>query len=416
MKLGSTRKNKQKGSASSSIIDAELVTAVDDDITLETNPLGSLESGPSDAEAALDLNEVQPQPPTSLLALSLSLDPEIASLRIPFVDGERSIDGKLAFIVPLPSTHGTGEEMYGIAIPHDFAAAITMESFDSDNNLVVRHLSPDDDDNEEIMQIMATQLSNTMGDEVKLQRTPRILTISGPLNKIINTENWQDEIMPPSIPTSELLSDEGNESIQSFREFMKQELGEEEYQKTLLEAKSADIDDDLATLFSGPTQALEGDDNESMMEMIQSLMRDIEEGMKESGVSPQGTESLSGSIEKKLANELKVLPGTKDLDHGGVALKLISYRFSPKSGSGSSGSSGNVYSLVHLLKPFALIGRYIGPREVFDRSDRTARTKSLTEDVYFELLSPQEAQLVIPRLEEICRDDLRAAGIEFAQA
>ena len=56
-----------------------------------------------------------------------------------------------------------------------------------------------------------------------------------------------------------------------------------------------------------------------------------------------------------------------------------------------------IYSLVKLLQPFALIARY----------------NTENEDVRFELLTLEEEKLVVPKLEEVCRDDLAQAGLKL---
>jgi hypothetical protein len=77
------------------------------------------------------------------------------------------------------------------------------------------------------------------------------------------------------------------------------------------------------------------------------------------------------------------------LDHEGVALKLLSYIF----------AGGRSYSLVKLLKPYALVGKYI--------VDET--------DARFELLTTSEEKIILPRLEEVCMQDLESAGLKFSK-
>jgi hypothetical protein len=249
---------------------------------------------------------------------------------------------------------------YGIAVPFDHGAAIVVEEPDGS----VVYLSPDDDENVELMEIMARQLQEHVDEDLKLQRTPRVLTISGDLLKY--TDKWQDELLPKPVDVDTLLEDE-DESVEGFREFMRKELGEEEYAKTIQEAAmmtSNDIDDEIMELFNIPGIGESKDDVEGIEKMLRSMMSDDDED-----------ESFPGINKDKL-------------DQEGVALKLISYRF----------GDGKAYSLVYLLKPFALVGKYV--------SDET--------DVRFELLKPDEERIVIPKIEELCREDMERAGLTLA--
>ena len=76
-----------------------------------------------------------------------------------------------------------------------------------------------------------------------------------------------------------------------------------------------------------------------------------------------------------------------DLEHEGVALKLVGFNF----------KDGNIYSLVKPLKPYTLVGK-----------------KSNDEDdLRFCLLTKAESKLVIPRLQDVCRADLKVLGLEL---
>ena len=280
----------------------------------------------------------------SLLDISLESDADWNVTRIPFLDGENFIDVKLAFMAELDGVQ------YGIGVPFDHAAAITIERNDQ-----VLNLSPDDPDNEEVIQIMASQLQEHVGKDLTLKKTPRILTIKGPLE--VYTRDWKDKLSPESIETKTLL-DDGDEDLKFFHDFMRKELGEEEYQKTLQEDPS-EIDSDIFDLFDsfareGPHTAetlfpngLNGDDDLFIKEMEEFV--------------------------------------NKDISHDGVALKLLSYKL----------PDGNKYSVVHLLKPYALVGK-------FTEND---------DDIRFELLSHKDAELLVPRLEEACQKDLQKAGL-----
>ena len=294
----------------------------------------------------------------SLFELSLESDPQWKEVRIPFVDNQHGtvIDGTLAFCVELEGIS------YGIAVPCDHAAAITVEDTDGS----VMNMYPDLEENEEIMEIMAAQLVENVGADLSLKRTPRVLTIEGDLDQY--TKNWEEEILPKPNAVEELM-DDSDEDLQFFHDFMKKELGEEEYEKTMAEPVTAeDIGDELMELFDIPGFGTRKDDVAGVEAMMKSLLdeEDPSEGMEE---------ALGGDI----------------LDHEGAALKLISYNF----------KNGKSYSLVQLLKPYTLVGRL---------------NKEVTENegIQFDLLSPEEEKIIIPKLEELCRKDLEASGLSLA--
>lgn len=298
----------------------------------------------------------------SLFDLSLESDVDFLDTRIPFIDyhsrsgsSTNYIDVKLAFMAELNGVQ------YGIAVPFDSAAALTLEKEDGS----VQYLAPDLDENEELMAIMARQLQEHVGDDLLLLKTPRVLTISGPLDNY--TKNWQHTLIPDPFKPTELMSkiDDGDE-LAFFHKFMKDELGEEEYQNTLNETPDTDEMKELLELFEVIGLGDKTIDEEGIEELLQSILKPEEDF--------------------ELAKESL---GLNSLDHEGVALKLISYVF----------AGGKSYSLVKLLKPYALVAKYVP-------DDKDAR---------FELLTPAEEKLIIPRLEEVCKQDLDAAGVKLSK-
>jgi len=290
----------------------------------------------------------------SLLELSLDMDPQWKEARIPFVQGNEYIDCNLAFTVDLDGT------TYGIGVPCDAAAAVTVE----DGGDKVTYMNPSLEENEELVEIMAAQLQELLGDDVYLRKTPKILTISGNLDKY--TAEWKEELFNETVSTQDLLDDSG-EGLDFFYNFMKEELGEEEFQKTLDECKDggASIDKDVLDLFNVPGLGDQADDIQGMEAILQEMLKEQEEG-----VAPSFTEL------------------GEDLEHEGVALKLIGFNF----------RNGKSYSLVKLLKPFTIVGKYV-------EGDK--------DDLRFDLLTPDEEKLVIPRLEQVCQQDLEDAGLSL---
>jgi hypothetical protein len=301
----------------------------------------------------------------SLFDLSLESDRDFSRTRIPFVDTtilttsrNNYIDMKLAFMVSLD------DAQYGIGIPFDTPVAVTYE----DEQQTVEYLSPDTDNEDvlELIAIMATQIHDQMGPDLQLQHTPRMLTVSGPMQKY--TQDWETKLVPSPIEASVLLKtirnynataatdyerDDGEHDLAFFHQFMKQELGVEEYEKTLNEELSEDVLNELLPFFLIPDVA-----NDTL---------------------------LTPESDFEIAKD--VLGIREKLEHGGVALKLISYIF----------ANGKTYSLVQLLQPFAIVGKYI-------LENAEGR---------FELLSPEEEKSILPRLEEICQQDLLKTNLRL---
>ncbi|CAB9498985.1 expressed unknown protein [Seminavis robusta] len=331
------------------IVDAEFEVSTDTDDSSPPLP-------PSD-----DDNSDQHQ---SLLDLSLnSGDPRWKQARIPFVDtvSQTAIEGTLSFLVTVDGIE------YGIATPCDAAAAITSEDTDG----TVTYLHPDDDDNAELMEIMAAQLVEHVGADLSLKRTPRVLTITGDLDKY--TQNFADEILPPPHPTRTLLEDDDDETESWFHEFMRAELGEEEYQKTMNEPATAEsIGDELMELFDVAGMGERSDDVAGMEAMIQDLLDEVDPlesvGIKEEDQNPHD------------------------------ALKLVSYHF----------GKGRAYSLVRLLKPYTLVGRLV------QTDNNNISSDDQEENFHFELMTKEEEKLVIPKVEQVCMKELESAGLDLA--
>lgn len=291
--------------------------------------------------------------PKSLLDIALESDSDFNETRIPFLDytttdskdgGTNYIDVKIAFMAELEGVQ------YGIGIPFDHAVALTLESEDGS----VKYLSPDDDDNEELMNIMATQLHDHVDPGLQLSRTPRVLTVVGPLDKY--TMNWKEILLPSPVEAKTLIDTE-DEDLDFFHRFMKEELGEKEYEKTLNEEGDDDLTAELLELFDIPGLGVKKDDPESIQELLDTI--------------------LDPELEFEKA---KTNLGLDKFEHDGVALKLISYIF----------REGKSYSLVKLLRPYVLVGRFMPGND----------------DPHFELLSPNEEKMIIPKLQETCEADL----------
>lgn len=268
----------------------------------------------------------------NLIDISLdSGDPRWKETRIPFCRGTEYIDCKLAFMVDLEG------QSYGIGVPFDDVVAIVVQekadkkSKSRYENTETKNIDPDAyEDNEEyaeLMEIFAGQVQEQFGEEYKLRKTPKVLTISGGLDKI--TKDWQNKVVTKPFDVDELLEmskpkdEEGlSEELDSFYKFMRDELGDEEFEKTMNgedeeDAIGAEFNE-LMGLFDVPGAGGTGNkDIEGMEELIQSMTKDIETG------------------EVSEANEF--VPDTDN-----TALKLLGYTFR---------ESGKSYFLVKPLQP-----------------------------------------------------------------
>ncbi len=287
----------------------------------------------------------------SLMDLSLEADPEIMNARIPFFENENYIDVKLAFMAELDGV------TYGIGVPFDPSVAVVIESQDG----AAQFLSPDDDENEELMQLMAAQLHEHLGKDLQLKRTPRVLTVDGPLNNY--TSNWENQILPRPFTAKELMErDDEQDTVEYFLKVMREELGEEEFQKTM-NGDDEDVDDEMMALFDIP--GLNKNDEEGLEELMKSMLdEDPDEQFKEL--------EKFGKVE------------------GEETLKLVGYII----------PGGKSYTLVQLLRPYVIVGRYI-------QDDVENR---------FELLSPEEALVIEPRLAEVCQKDLEKSGLSLSSS
>lgn len=305
-----------------------------------------------DEETNVEILTTPSTPPLtkSLFDLALEADSDYNNTRIPFVEGDRSIDAKLAFIAEIDG------ESYGIGIPFDHSAAIAIENKDGS----VEYVLPDDEENIELMEIMAVQLQQQVGENLRLKHTPRILTIVGPLEEYTN--NWRNELFPKPASFDDLM-DDSDEDLSFFHNFMKEELGEVVYQEVIND-KSDDVSSKIEQLFHVPGLGDQQGDLEGMRELI-DLMRDDD-------------------AENQASRVKEVIP---DFDSDAVALKLISYILRKEKKS---------YSLVHPLKPYILVARCV----------------QQPDGVRFELLTRDEAKIIVPRLEETCKADIEKLRLE----
>ncbi|CAJ1965335.1 unnamed protein product [Cylindrotheca closterium] len=322
------------------------------------------------------------EPPKTLMDWSLdSGDPRWKETRIPWCRGMEYIDGKLAFLTEIDG------ETYGIGMPFDHAVAIIQltpkeegKTLEDDKGASVRYINPDkyeeEEDSQELMEIMAKEVQEKLGEDLILRKTPKVLTISGDLGKY--TDNWEMNLMDEPTPVKDLMDgmddfvnsvfreekktgdtvDEfdiaEDKEMAEFLSFMRSELGDEEFEKTMNEEMSEE-DKELAKLFNFEL------DETDFAENLEEETKNLKE------------EALSFHP-----------------DSDGVALKLIGFEFGDRSKS---------FQLVKLLQPFPLVGKKI--------------QESVESGFRFELLTPQEEEVLIPKLQAACQEDLKKAGLSL---
>jgi hypothetical protein len=334
----------------------------------------------------------------TLLDLSLDADPRWKTARIPFCRGDEYIDAKLAFMVELEGVQ------YGIAVPYDDAVAVivsegtastaTSKKDGNDDGISVTYVDPDayheNEEYQELMEIMAVQVQKELGEEFMLRKTPKVLTISGGLSELTN--KWEKDIFGKPASIEELLkatqtNDESiDDEVSDFLSFMKSELGEEEFEKTMNEEPSGE-DQELMKFFNVAGVGENKDDTAALEDLIKSMEDDLEENK---GVRAQAAEMAP--------------------DTDGLSLKLISFDF---------GGGKKSYSLVKLLTPYVLVGKYCEEEEmsIIDAGDESSSDTNVIArgDIRFDLLTAEEERVLIPKLEQVCKEDLSKAGLSLGE-
>jgi len=229
-------------------------------------------------------------------------------------------------------------------------------------------IDPDKHDNLPLMELAAKEFHEKYGTELgmQLKRNPRTLTVEGDLDAIANDESLKsiegkenqllDDISGSIL--GEINRDEDDtEDDEFFDNFFKRELGENYEEEVLGSDAIMDRElEDLMDLFSVPGMGTDRDDEEG----IKAMLDDIYNG-----------NDLKKAIEFNDNNQ-------DEPDN--TAMRLI----------GFEGPDGNAYSLMRLTQPMILVAR---EHPKLDKDQRI-------------LLTTQEAEAVIPRLEKKFMKDL----------
>jgi len=335
---------------------------------------------------------IQENSQMSLVEYSQKQDPDWKSMPVAFCDtvSNSYIDCNLAFYVKDPlGQNGQGAE-YSLGVPCEVAIVVALETADDEengnsenDNAAVTNLSrvipinpentdKDDilgeDEKNEIFQMAARALMEEFGSEIRLKKTPRVLTIEGNLEEVIG--DWK-EVLLESVSNSKdvgklsfedalgLFDDNNNDGEDYFDKIMRRDLGPD-YMKLADEDGDGEIDEELLKLFDLDSLSKDGD------------MSEVLDFLKNSGGS--------NNIDDDFDNLLQQLKPS-------AALRLLNFMT----------EDGKEVTILRPVRPMLLLGRE-------DPEDYTRRI----------LLTDEEMAEVLPRLESVCREGLEKAGFFLA--
>lgn len=343
----------------SKIVDADFETVLvpDDNDNNNKNLMTNEKHDDND-----DTTQIAVLKSNSLLDLTLQDN----NVTFPFVDpqSQQTVICRLAATANLDD-----QRVYAIGIPSQHGVLMVIERYDSSvsdkddssTTSTLEYLDPDEDDNVEVLEIMAGALQKYLGEDLKLQRTPRILTIAGDLDKYLDT--FPANLVGPDL-TMEKIMEEPDGDLDHLFEFFQKQFGDEEFEKAMAEA--TDLEPNLQKLF-------EMDNNED----------DINKPFNEADLE---------AAFRNLGD---------DILHEGVGVKLVGFQINNVDEKDKTKNSPSFYSLVKPVKPLTVVGRL--------KESETGR------ETVFELLTPEEEALIVPRLEQICKEDMEAQGIRLSK-
>jgi hypothetical protein len=335
---------------------------------------------------------IQENSQMSLVEYSQKQDPDWKSMPVAFCDtvSNSYIDCNLAFYVKDPlGQNGQGAE-YSLGVPCEVPIVVALETADDEengngenDNAAVTNLSrvipinpentdKDDilgeDEKNEIFQMAARALMDEFGSEIRLKKTPRVLTIEGNLEEVIG--DWK-EVLLESVSNSKdvgklsfedalgLFDGNNNDGEDYFDQIMRRDLGPD-YMKLADEDGDGEIDEELLKLFDLDSLNKDGD------------MSEVLDFLKNSGGS--------NNIDDDFDNLLQQLKPS-------AALRLLNFMT----------EDGKEVTILRPVRPMLLLGRE-------DPEDYTRRI----------LLTDEEMAEVLPRLESVCREGLEKAGFFLA--
>lgn len=327
----------------------------------------------------------------SLLQASLaSVEPKLSSLSFNFVDPAPKTASKQSFIpCRVAFTAKYNDVEYVLGTPTDTQVGIYVE--DTNTNEAY-FLDPDEDENMEIMERVASvfqskyehislsdldendDVSKVTGGQKKLsirfKRTPRALTVEGDLSMV--TGNWKQDtnkqLEEVKDVVKELFQDSNDDTTISdddyFHNFFTKELGSNYREEALANTALDEQANEVMDLFNVPGLGTQKDDSEGIKELFDEILSDQDEKMP--------NEEVSGLSETE------------------TALRLV--------GFSDESDNGKVYSLVQLLQPMILVAKNHESLEFDERL----------------LLTAEEAQEIVPVLEQQFKEQFQEAGIHLA--
>ena len=289
----------------------------------------------------------------SLLDLTL-LD---NNMTFPFVDPltEQTLNCRLAVTAELEDS-----QLYAVGIPSQHGVLMVIEraaaggTNGDESTMETEYLDPDVQDNVEVLEIMAGALQKYLSPDLKLQRTPRILTIAGDLDRYVDA--LPGNLVSTDI-TMEKIMEEPDGDLDKLFDFFKEQMGDEGFDAAMAEA--TDLDPSIMSLF----EMSDDDDSDSPFNPAE-----MEEAFR----------TLSA-----------------DIQHQGVGVKLVGFQVNNNDEKDKSTTPPSFYSLVKPIKPLTVVGRL----------------KREGRETVFELLTPEEEVLIVPRLEQVCKEDMEAQGL-----
>ena len=289
---------------------------------------------------------------TTVADIALDAAPEWKDIVVEFVS--RTPSGNLN-VIPcrMPFTVNIDGQVYSIGMPFEDCVAVLE---DDANGQLSSLVDPDDDANEEIFQLAATALTENMGNELRLRRTPRVLTVQGDLKAI--TGKYLEESQAEPVQAKALIQDEEDDDDAFFDSFFRKELGEN-YEEEFAVANDEIDADKLLDLFNMPGLGTEEDNDEAIKGLLDEIASDSQ------GRSQSTDRMIS------IAND------------GAKALPLFPFT-SPE---------GKSYAFVQFKESPLLVGKED------PKIDNTQRL----------LLDSTEASLILPRIEEQLKEEL--AGV-----
>ena len=257
------------------------------------------------------------------------------------------------------------------------------ESISSPSN---DHHDDDDDNNsnilkeeekEEIFQLAARAIMNEYGKSIRMKKTPRVLTLEGNLDDLIG--DWKDVLLGSNGNGSsgKKKKDDNNMSIDDALDIFDEDDDDEEdfFDKIM----KRDLGENYMSL-------LDNDDDDNTGISDEELLK-----LFDNSVEEDGDDDLNALLDDIETNESKFKDTTYDQLvqqlQPSAALKLLNF----------VGPDNKEYTILRPLRPILLIGKE-------DPDDYTRRI----------LLTEEERNAILPRLERSCREGLEEAGFFLA--